>query len=763
MSSLPTVGASARRTATSGWVPLLVVVAGFVVLSHHDAHVALGDVVVFLGYLAGWIVLPGAVLWRLIDPRRERRLLAEDLAIGALVGYVIEFPVYIACLAIGHPHAYVLWPVVPLVVLATPLGRRVRHLGEGRLPTWWTWSAAAVSLYVVVWASHYVWGPTPDKVDRMSRPYVDEPYHLSLAAGLKHFFPPRVIYVDHTPLNYHWLSHLHIAASSWVTGVEPIVLLRTLALPALLLIVLLAAALIVARLSDARWAGLVLLAAVAVTPANFSVWGDGGGEPLVGLHFILSPSAGFVNAALLLGIFLCVELLSHRERAWAATALTFVSFVAMAGAKSTSLPTLMGGLVLATLVSSLARRAIDRRAALLAALSLVAFEVAKLIFFGAGSHGLAIDPLALVTSQAKRVPGLLDASGHMSTGVRIVVATYMLSYLALGTGALALLARRGWRRADHVFVAGVCAAGLVAGLTFHQSSYSEYYFVYVVALPLMVGAALGLRHVAAGLPARETVVVGAITLALTALAALTYGWITIETDGTAAPGSPMHLALRLYALPMAVAIAIAVILVTVIEGGRRLITGRRMPGMVLVITVIVAAGMGTGSFLRSVPTLLAHPVGAVAPVVGTPTIGDGGINAARWLRAHSATSDLVATNAHCASAHQAACVARNFWMAGYSERQFLVEGWSYVSRWSIGEHPPADEDVTNGPFWDPTRLRINDAIFRRPSAQTLETMHQHYDVRWLFVDTRYPVNLPDLEKFAGVAYAKGRYVVLKLN
>lgn len=764
MSTLSTAPrTTALRAASSGWIPLLVVVAGFVGLSHRGAHVPLGDIAVFLGYLAGWIVLPGTVLWRLIDPRRERRLLAEDLAIGALVGYVIEFPAYIACLALGHPHAYVLWPAVPLIVLATPWGRRVRHLGQGRLPVWWTWSASAVSLYVVVWMGHFVWGPMPDTTTQLSRMYVDEPFHLSLATGLKHFFPPRVTYVDHTPLNYHWLSHLHVAASSWITGIEPVVLLRTLALPALLLIVLLAAGLIVARLTDARWAGLVVLGAVAVTPANFSLWGDGSGEPLLGMHFILSPSAGFVNAALLLGIFLCVELLSRRERAWAAFALAFAAFVAMSGGKSTSLPTLMGGLVLAALVSSVAKRAIDRRAAVLAALSLVAFEVAKVIFFGAGSHGLAVDPLGLVTSQAKRVPGLLDASGHMSTGVKVVVATYMLSYLTLGTGALALLARGGWRRAEHVFVAATCFAGLVAGLTFHQSSYSEYYFVYVVSLPLMVAAVLGLRHVVADMPTRETITIGVISAAAAALAALAFGWVTSATDGTTAAGSPMHLALRLYALPMAVAFGLAAIVIVVITVGRRVITGRAMPGTVLLVTVIVAAGMGTGTFLRNVPTLLGDPIGSVPAAAGGPTIAAGGINAARWLRAHSSQDDLVATNAHCASPNESVCVARNFWMAGFSERQFLVEGWSYISRWSIGEHPPADENVTVGPFWDPTRLRINDAAFTQPSAATVEALHQRYGVRWLFVDNRFPVDLAGLEKVATVAYAKGRFVVLKLG
>jgi hypothetical protein len=753
--------AQSRGLVLSGWVPFAIVVFAFIGVVHISAAVSFDDAFRFVGYLGVWITFPGTVIWRLVDPRASRRPLAEDLAIGSLVGYVVESGVYLACLAAGHPHGYLLWPVVPLLMLFTPLCRRVRHLGDGKMPLWWSWSAGVAALYLIAWFGNHLWRINSILPYALRRPYVDQPFHLALISGLKHFFPPRVTYVADTPLNYHYLSHVHMAAASWVTGVEPIVLLRALAMPALILIAIFAAAQVVVRLTGTAWVGLVLFATIAVTAPNFTGTGSAG---LLSTLLINSPSAAFVNAAMLLGLLLCMELLTLPQRAYAATALAFVTFVAMSGAKSTSLATVLGGLAIATLVSSIAARKINVRAVVLTGLAGIGFLVAKQIFFGPGSHGLAVDPLAASTLKLLEFPGLGDATGQMSFGVRALVATFILAYLSLGAAALALLSRRGWANPSHLFLVGTCVSGIGAGLAFHQSGFSEFYFIYVVALPMMVAASLGVHHLATDRPPSRVVKLGVSALVVGAVGASAFRTFS-PTVPHHPDGSPVSQALEFFTLPALGWLGLAGLLTGLVLIGRRIVEHRapRSTGAALLVTVIVFAGLGVGSFERDqFPDILSDPIPRPAPATTGNLIDAGGIDAARWLRAHSPIDDLVATNRHCQHAH-GVCVARNFWMAGYSERQFLVEGWSYVSRTSVGLHPPADENVTMGPFWDPKRLAANDDAFAHPTPTNLAYLAHHYGVRWLFVAPGAPADLAALKAYADLRYDNQNFQIFRLR
>ena len=57
-------------------------------------------------------------------------------------------------------------------------------------------------------------------------PYIDMPFHLALTGELKYHFPAQIPYVTGQPLNYHWYVYAHIAAASWVTGIDPYLLLE---------------------------------------------------------------------------------------------------------------------------------------------------------------------------------------------------------------------------------------------------------------------------------------------------------------------------------------------------------------------------------------------------------------------------------------------------------------------------------------------------------------------------------------------------------
>jgi hypothetical protein len=123
-----------------------------------------------------------------------------------------------------------------------------------------------------------------------------------------------------------------------------------------------------------------------------------------------------------------------------------------------------------------------------------------------------------------------------------------------------------------------------------------------------------------------------------------------------------------------------------------------------------------------------------------PVIPDGAAEAGRWLRGHSDPDDLLATNLHC-QPRRDACHNLHFWVAAYTERRVLVEGWGYTP--TANEHAlEAGIPQSAVEFWDKQRLADNDAAFTSPSEQTIGLLRDKYGVRWLFVDRRDAYPLP---------------------
>jgi hypothetical protein len=112
-------------------------------------------------------------------------------------------------------------------------------------------------------------------------------------------------------------------------------------------------------------------------------------------------------------------------------------------------------------------------------------------------------------------------------------------------------------------------------------------------------------------------------------------------------------------------------------------------------------------------------------------VPDGGAEAARYIRDHSAVTDRLATNSHCTPVYDPdRCDTRNFWLSAYAERRVLVEGWAYTPTAQSGKN------AMNGPFWDPSLLALNDKAFRDPTKPTLDYLWTKYGVRWLVYDTK---------------------------
>jgi hypothetical protein len=90
---------------------------------------------------------------------------------------------------------------------------------------------------------------------------------------------------------------------------------------------------------------------------------------------------------------------------------------------------------------------------------------------------------------------------------------------------------------------------------------------------------------------------------------------------------------------------------------------------------------------------------------------------------------VLATNSHCRLG-AAACDSRDFWLAAYSERQVLVEGWSYTEP-AFAAGGLWDHTLAASPFWDPALLAANDEVFYRPSAANVAAFTAAHHVRWL--------------------------------
>ena len=78
------------------------------------------------------------------------------------------------------------------------------------------------------------------------------------------------------------------------------------------------------------------------------------------------------------------------------------------------------------------------------------------------------------------------------------------------------------------------------------------------------------------------------------------------------------------------------------------------------------------------------------------------------------------------------CDNRNFWVSAWSERQIVIEGWGYTA--ATNKNYVAGEANSTIPAPDPERLKLNDAAFTDPSAETIGALVDAHDVKWLFVE-----------------------------
>ncbi len=462
----PAEDAGARQTRHPWWLPA-VAVCTFAVAVLLTFDTPLPDIARYAGYVGYGLVLPGTLLWRAL--RGTPHSFVEDVAAGTALGYAVELIVYLLCAALGVPMLVAAWPAVVVVVfVAVPaLRRHWRPAYATKVPAAWSWSLAGIAVILLGWlawsgfVTHALTGP------KSANPYIDMPFHIALAGELKHQFLPKMPHVAGEPLNYHWFGHAHLAASSWVSGVElHEIVYRLHAVPLAILTVLLTAVL-AARVSGRIWAGPVA-AALTIFVGLFSPYAwHWVGPPTWELSLLTGHIWGSPTQNYGLVVFLpLVLLVTDRIRGAAGAAGQWTAIVVLAfattGGKATFLPLLLAGVGLAGLTALISRRRIERPLLIVGGIGLAGLAYAQQVLFGGTTAGMQLDPLFTAEIFARGY-----TTDPPTWWVLVSLVLILASWAAKGAGVIGLA--RLWADPVVGLLAGIVIGGIGVAFLFVPS------------------------------------------------------------------------------------------------------------------------------------------------------------------------------------------------------------------------------------------------------------------------------------------------------
>lgn len=302
----------------------------------------------FGGYQLAFVVAPGCGLaWLLLG----RRSAIELVAVGWALGYALEISAYIAVSFVDHRNLFAFYPLLALPLLGGLLLRRRPGLARLRVPPREAFAAAAVGVLALLFvaAGLFTVSPLPWKAVGVSY-FTDLPWHLTIIGEAKHHWPLADATASGVRLWYHVWSHLDMAATSNVTGLEPALLLLRLFPVALSILVVLQLVLVGRRLLGRAWAG-PLTAALAVGVGELDSQA-GSSYPFLGyfgLGWWLSPSFLLGLAFFLPALLLVCELIrapAPIRAAWPRWTVVALLLIGAEGAKATTIPVLAGGVAL---------------------------------------------------------------------------------------------------------------------------------------------------------------------------------------------------------------------------------------------------------------------------------------------------------------------------------------------------------------------------------------------------------------------------------
>lgn len=771
----PTTTGMLRRVAAALPFVLLGVP---VLIALHYYGAGWGALARFGAYGIGLIALPGVLLWRAAHGRA--RSLAHDFGPGLALGYAVELLGYFAGRAVGAPLAVLVAPIAVVIAFLAvrPLRRFWRaDATEPGAPLGWIWANAAIAALVLLWSCLYF---ARSRGLLYNFNDADLPFQLALIGELKHHLPPSVPWVRGEALSYHWFAYGDMAATSWVTGIEPETILLKLYFVPLLGVLPFALGSLARQLTGKWWPGPVatIITFFGVAPYPYG-WdephtyvqnGLGPVEDGVILRFGLfsSPTQTFA-AFLAVGlVIVLVGILRGTSTGWRAWTLLAVFIATICGAKATYLPIVLCGLLLVVGLTLLFQRRWHKPALVSAAMVVPGILFAQFVLFGGASQGMVVEPLG---GLGRYGLGASTGLGSLRMGVvptvgialAVITAITVLAWLMIWGGVVGLLGRQQRRDPAYLLLWGIGAAALGAVLLLNHYGFSQTWFLVAARPYLALAAAGGLALLAERgglLRARAWLLLPA---ALVGAAAV---WAIHLSGPRTAPKVPAvseravlkaivtpHLEL----LAVAAIVALAALLVWLASRPRSSWWGA--VGAVIV-AVFIGFSLPSSAVVISKDVQLASAEN-YAPAAPTKPMWPLGTRlAAHWLRAHSHPNDLVATNAHCR--RPSPCDNLHFWFAAFSERHFLIEGWGYTPTVNkIQTETGLGGNVIA--YWDPATLAINDAAFHQPSAGTVGRLRSEYGVRWLFVDERDTSVRSDLlQRYATQRYRAGNVAIYQL-
>ncbi|MGI5287070.1 hypothetical protein ACQEVF_27545 [Nonomuraea polychroma] len=715
---------------------------------------SVSDLVLFGAYLGLGVALPGVLLIRVLYP--GIRTVAEEIALGLALGYAVEVMVYIAVRAAGVPLLVLAWPIVTyLVFLAVPrLRRRWRSPARARTPIWWSWSLALLFALLVAWSAGTFFRGAALALSPMVIRDTDVPFHLALIGELKHHVLPTVPWIAGEPLYYHWFVYAHLAASSWITGIEPLVLLCRLAMLPMLAAFLIVVAMTGYRVTGSRPAALVITAGMIFVGAPSLFVGQNpypfawGGLLQSSWNSPTQTFAGLLFAPvvlLLLDIF-------HRRQSASRWVLLGIFLVAVMGAKAVYLPMLAVGLAAVAVVEMVRRRRLPWPVLTALGMTAACLLFSQLVLFGGVRNGMTFYPLWTMRWTWGYLTGHVPTASPPLDSLLGVTLLYSLCWLIALCGILGLLSRpRSLVRSDVVLMLGIGAAGFVPVFLFGHTGGSQFFFLfgsypYLVAVAVF-GILILLRR--ARVSSRATVVaVGAGVLATSLIPALCGVGVPL------AAGVPESLVYRPYVVLLLIVVLAAVVLAA---------TMGMIRTWALMTVALSAIGLPARWHAIVGVTTVKGIDGVFPPIVPATNekIPPGILNAARWLRDHTDPNDVVATNRHCAWGLENPCYSQQFWLSALSERRVLLEGWaSAPTRRPMVSIP--DQRFLYLPFWDKERFKANDAVFDVPSVASAQRLYEQYGVRWLVVDERLNPDVA-LGKFASHLFRSDGYSIYRMR
>ncbi|KRB80305.1 hypothetical protein ASE01_02120 [Nocardioides sp. Root190] len=657
-------------------------------------------------------LLPGVVVWRVVRPRHG--WWAEDIGLGFGVGSVMALLAQVPAGLLGlHWLSAVLVLAVTGVLLAVPVTRdRVRTAETAALPAWW-WPLVGTTMLALVPQQRDYFRANPlDWVDN-TRLHIDSPLHLALVSQLSERGPTTFPWVQSEALGYHWFSHAWMAQVGATSGAElDSVLLRFM--PAVMLVVVpVAVAAAAVRLTDRAWAGPVA-ALLVVGCGQMNAFGaDIFRRPIIPE----SPTLG-LSVPMLMALLVVIVTRWRRTAMPGAWVVLVLLAVGAAGTKGSATPLVIAGLGLAGLMMLLLNRQYAARIFADGCLCVAAVVVVIATVFrgsGAGLHFGFAD--AAAQTWGGRLLGT-DTVWSREIGALVTV----MGVLTAAVIGLCLLAFRRWREDPAPWLlAGAGIAGAAAVFCFAHPGNSQGYFAIQAAPVMVLLAVLTLAVLVDEWPLRQVATILLVAVPIGLLAAR--GPVMLLGPMKRADHSDAFALFATSTVVLLAGVGLAVLLST----QQRLVAG--------------VAALGAAVIVGGLAINWQHLQPAPKPdTIKVERDTDGAISratirAARWLRDHSDRNDVVMSNRHCyapADDPVDGCDSRRMVVAGWSERQVLLEGWTATPR-SAEEGPEGRDSITIA-YWNLDLLALNDGFIAAPSADAARELREEHDVRWVFVD-----------------------------